>query len=402
MRTGWPNRIVLALAPLALTFAALPFLGVVGPLRGPLLLIVLLPMMARALEHLGWVSVAARPFGRLRPGAPSVLGTYAAWLGLSAFLTLDVAAVVAVPVGIAVARAHGRRGRSQVAAAIVGANVGSMLFPFSNLTNLVLVAGTGLEFGTYTRTALLPQLLAAIGAGLVLARRGHELEQQAELESATGGSGSREPTVEAAPAATGETGDVGRTGRAAAAVAVAGAAATVAVGFAGGDVAVVLGAASALVVGIGLWDGRFTPTNALRAIPWSAVAVIVGAALLRAPIAGFAARLPDPESTAPAVLALPAIALVGGLLAAVANNLPAAAFGAIWLSGASPAAIVAYLLGTNILALVTPHGSVATMLSRALAHRAGEPIPVRDYLWRGWRYAVAGTVPALLVLILLR
>ena len=359
--------------------------------------------MARALEHLGWVSVAARPFARLEPGAPSVLATYGAWLALSAILTLDVAAVVAVPVGIAVARRHGRAGRSQVAAAIVGANVGSMLFPFSNLTNLVLFAGTGLTFGTYLGAALLPQVVAAIGAGIVLARRGYELEQEAQAESSVADGPARMVAGEAGDAAVaGSSTDLRRTGRAAAAVAVAGAVATVGVGFAGGDVALALGATSAIVVGIGLWDGRLGPRDAIRAIPWSAVAVILGAAVLRAPISALAEHLPDPERTAPAVIALPVIAMIGGLLAAVANNLPAAAFGAIWLVGASPAAIVAYLLGTNILALVTPHGSVATMLGRTLAHRAGEPIPVRDYLWRGWRYALAGTVPAILVLVLLR
>ncbi|MEP6637841.1 MAG: hypothetical protein ABJC39_00700 [Chloroflexota bacterium] len=42
------------------------------------------------------------------------------------------------------------------------------------------------------------------------------------------------------------------------------------------------------------------------------------------------------------------------------------------------------------------------MLGRTLAHRGGVAITRRDHLWRGWRYAIVGTVPALLVLVAMR
>lgn len=173
-------------------------------------------------------------------------------------------------------------------------------------------------------------------------------------------------------------------------------------GFAGGDVAAVLTLVAATITALALLDGRLAAGAIRHAIPWSAVLVILAAGVLREPIGALAAHLPVPGTEVPSALALPAVALVGGILAAALNNLPAAAFGAIWLHAAGGPLVIAYLLGTNILALVTPHGSVATMLGRTLAHRGGVVITPRDYLWRGWRFAVAGTVPALLVLIALR
>ena len=375
-----------------------------GALRGPMLLIVSLPVMARALAAVGWVPVAARPFIALRRGVPAVLGTYAASLLLSGFLTLDVAAVVAVPVGLAVARRNRENGRIQVAAAVVGANVGSLAFPFSNLTNLILVAGTGLGFDAYVALAWLPQLAAAFGAGMVLVARSRTLagwasedvlDEGAPFGDATGGI-----SLDVLPTDI-TAGDAERTlgpiGILAGMLAVAGAVLTVVVGFAGGDVANVLMVASAVITALALLDGRLTMTHVMTAVPVSAVLVILAAAILREPIASLASYLPLPASAGDP-RALLTIALVGGVLAATVNNLPAAAFGAIWLHAASGPFIIAYLLGTNVLALLTPHGSVATMLGRSLAHRGGVKGSPRGYVWLGWRYALGGTVPALLVL----
>ena len=84
------------------------------------------------------------------------------------------------------------------------------------------------------------------------------------------------------------------------------------------------------------------------------------------------------------------------------NNLPAAAFGAVWLLGGSPDAVVAYLVGTNMLAIATPHGSLATILSRRLARRGGVHIKTREYLLGGWVYAAAAGVPAIGALLVAR
>ena len=58
------------------------------------------------------------------------------------------------------------------------------------------------------------------------------------------------------------------------------------------------------------------------------------------------------------------VALVaGGVLSASVNNLPAAAVGAVWLVGSPVSIVVAFLIGMNVAALATPHGSAATMLA---------------------------------------
>jgi hypothetical protein len=50
----------------------------------------------------------------------------------------------------------------------------------------------------------------------------------------------------------------------------------------------------------------------------------------------------------------------------------------------------------------TGAGPVATMLGRNLAQRGGSPVGVRSYLRRAWRYAVAGAVPAVAWLVVVR
>jgi arsenical pump membrane protein len=387
-----------AAVPPAILLVALPLLGPLGVLRGPFLLVVALPILARALAAIGWIELAARPFARVGSAIGAVLSTYVAWLGLSALLTLDVAAVVAVPVGLEVAARAGRGGRAQVASAIVGSNVGSMLFPFSNLTNLVLVAGTGLAFVDFVRVAWIPQLLAALGAGVVLALRARELDQDREAVIGEADEAAAQEAVRRSAEARG----VRPATVLAGIVSVVGALGAVAAGLAGSDVATVLGLTAAIVATIAVAAGAVRLGDLARAVSLPACAVILAAAALAGPIVAFGQALPDPDTTLTPAIALPLIALVGGALAATVNNLPAAAFGAVWLSGASPAAILAYLIGTNVLALVTPHGSVATMLGRTLAHRGGSPVGTRSYLRRAWRYAVVGAVPAIAWLVVVR
>jgi hypothetical protein len=62
--------------------------------------------------------------------------------------------------------------------------------------------------------------------------------------------------------------------------------------------------------------------------------------------------------------------------------------------------VVAFLVGTNLTALLTPHGSVATMLCRSLARLDGHSPSRRAYLATAWRYAGAATVSASLLLVL--
>lgn len=89
------------------------------------------------------------------------------------------------------------------------------------------------------------------------------------------------------------------------------------------------------------------------------------------------------------------VALVaGGVLSASVNNLPAAAVGAVWLVGSPVSIVVAFLIGMNVAALATPHGSAATMLARSIGARAGVALPSIEHVRTPRRYAVAGSVGA--------
>ncbi len=365
-----------------------PFLAApLGRLSSPFALLVVLPPLALALEAFGWRDWMARRLTRIRRPLARLLISYAMWLAASSLLTLDVAAVAAASVGIAVAADRDKERRWQLGGAILGANVGSLLLPFSNLTNLVLVAATGIGFAQYVGLAVGPQVAAAIAVGLLFAMRARAAIPDAPEAG----------VLVADSVASGATRVTDSTARAAGGVAVLGAMAAVAAGLVGADVAVPFAISGGILAGGAVMTGRLGVRAIVRSIPLAGLAVIAIAVIASGPIAIAAGLLPRPDASVSGLL----LALVvGGVLAALVNNLPAAAFGAVWLIGAHPASVVAYLLGTNVLALATPHGSVATILARAVGHRHGVAIPTRQYLRFAWAYAAAGAVAGMLALVL--
>jgi arsenical pump membrane protein len=369
-----------------------------GPLAGTMLLVVTLPPLAASLDALGWASIVAERIRRARLSANrELIAAYATWLAVSATLTLDVAAVVSVPVGLRLAAGRDERsGRHHLGAAILGSNVGSLLFPFSNLTNLILVSATGVSFAAYLAAAAVPQLLAAVGAGALLMYR--------TRRRAAGPSTSLEVALPAADFDSNTPEGPTPLTLVGGAVAVVGAISAVVVGLGGGDVAPMFALATALVASCAIASERpgTRPIDLARCIPTRGVAIVCLAAIAIGPMAGFASFIPDPQTTLPQIVALPIIALVGGVLAASVNNLPAAAFGALWLVGASPEAVVAFLIGTNLISIGTPHGSLATILCQRLAAGKGIHVGTRMYVGSAWRYASAAGLPALGALLIAR
>ena len=400
-RVAWTERargddrllLVVELRPIAgLAVAAIligaPFLAApLGRLSSPFALLLALPPLALALEAFGWRDRLAAQLARIRRPLARLLTTYAVWLATSSLLTLDVAAVAAASVGIAVAEGRDEERRWQLGGAILGANVGSLLFPFSNLTNLVLVAATGIGFTAYVALAAGPALAAALAVGLLLATRARR--------GISDPAAAPEPAVVLpAPEAFSVTDS---TARAAGGVALLGAVAAVAAGLAGADVAVPFAISGGILAGAAVGSGRLGLRSVGRSIPIAGLGVIAIAVIASGPIGIAAGLLPRPDASVGGLL----LALVvGGVLAALVNNLPAAAFGAVWLLGAHPASVVAYLLGTNLFALATPHGSVATILARAVGERHGVATPARRYLRSAWLYAAVGAVAGSLVLAL--
>jgi arsenical pump membrane protein len=377
---------VTGLAVAAVMMSA-PFLATpLGRLSSPFALLVVLPPLALALEVFGWRDWLARHLARAGGPLARLLTAYTVWLVTSALLTLDVAAVAAASVGIRVGGGGEGEQRWQLGGAILGANVGSILLPFSNLTNLLLVAATGIGFSAYVAFAAGPAFASALAVGLLLALRARR-DSRARTAAAEATLGS---------SAAGRSVKVGVTARAAGLVVVLGAFAAVVVGLAGSDVAVPFALCSGILVGLAVASGRLDLGAIVRAVPLAGLSVIAVADVAGGPIAMAAELLPRPDpSLGGLVLAL----AVGGTLAAVANNLPAAVFGASWLVGAHPATVVAYVLGTNVVALATPHGSVATILARAVGHRHAVSTPPSRYLRAAWAYAAVGAVAGLAALV---
>ena len=360
-----------------------------GRLGAPFVLVIVLPALALALEAFGWPDRLAGRIRRVRSPLARLGVSYGLWLVASAVLTLDVAAVAAASVGMAVAGTGRRERRWQLDGAILGSNVGSLLFPFSNLTNLMLVAASGIGFAAYVGAAMIPQVVGALAVGSILLWRSASVDSVDSVGPADEASGSV-PAVspESGPAVGGPWPGI------ALAVAVAGSIGAVAAGLLGADMvapfAIAAGVCCAMAVGL----GRIDLADVVGGTPLTALAVIGAAVLLAGPIGSIAGSVPVPAGA----IGLVAIAVVGGGLAALVNNLPAAAFGATWLAPAGPMAIVAFLIGTNFGSIATPHGSVATILARSVGARAGHSVSPADYMRGAWRYALVGTAVALVAL----
>jgi Na+/H+ antiporter NhaD/arsenite permease-like protein len=331
----------LLLAPLALD-------AILGPFGGAAALVVVLPPFGLALQAFGWRDRLADVIARPRSPLVRVGTGYATWTATSALLGLDVAAVLGGGVGAALEVPAEER-RTHVGAAILGSNVGSLLFPFSNLTNLVVVAAAGVGFGAYVGAALAPQLVASAVAGVVLLWRVRRTRGSA-MRACSEGRSSR-PSI-------------GRASWLVGVLAAGAAIAAVAVGCLGGDVVIPLVVIGSMVTGLAAGSGRIPISRLRRSVPLSAlVAVAIGAIVSGSDVVPGSVRALLESSTPDAILLI-ALAFGGALLASVFNNLPAAAIGAALLSGSAIPAVVAFLVGINLGSLATAHGSVATILVR--------------------------------------
>jgi arsenical pump membrane protein len=291
----------------------------------------------------------------IRPSRRPML-LFLLWSAISTLLTLDVAAVVAVDVGLDVAGDDPAERSEQVRAAVLGANAGSFLLPFSNLTNIVMVATLGLGFTEYVAAAAPIQLVMLIVGVLLLSRPRHS-------------DGIVDQRPEPTPAPVDErTRSFGIARWMAGSMAMGSAVVAVILGLSGGNVALPFAAASAVAVAASLAVGATLPGTLARSVPWLTtlvLAVVIAAHDTIAQLVPFA--LPADPTLANILLAT----AVGGGLSAIFNNLPAAIIGTVLLQGAGVPVVLGFLIGTNVISILTPHGSVATILSHSVARHRG-------------------------------
>jgi arsenical pump membrane protein len=261
---------------------------------------------------------------------------------LTASLSLDAAVVVMVPVLLALGEL-GAAPAPLLLATVGVANASSLALPQGNPTNLVLMAHLGMGPGAFAARMLAPAALATLVVAALPPLRGGALGRLPRVPRP------RRPWS-------------GAERRAGLGVAAAAAA---------GWIAPALGASpwwplalvALVAVGAEAAAARALPRPPL---PWAlglelwGLLVSLGAALPALGIAGGSVR-------ATSLLGLLAVTGAVTALAALANNLPASAAVAGALSAWPPGG--AALVGLSVGALVTPHGSVATLL----AHDAAGP-----------------------------
>lgn len=278
----------------------------------------------------------------------------------TAVLSLDATVVLLTPVVLATARTLAIPPRPHAYASAHLANSASLLFPVSNLTNLLAFAVAGLSFTQFTAVMALPWL-AAIGVEFVLLR----LLFRRELNR---------PAAEVTPPPA----EVPVFVLVVLGLTLAGFVLTSVL-----DVSPAWAAlAGAVVLGVrSLAQRRSTVGGIVRAVnvPFLAFVLCLGVvvdAVVRNGL-GDAMRgvLPVGDSL-PALLGLAAVAAV---LANLVNNLPAVLVLLPLVAGAGPAAVLAVLIGVNVGPNLTYVGSLSNLLWRNVVHQQGLPARFTEF-----------------------
>jgi arsenical pump membrane protein len=291
---------------------------------------------------------------------------------VTATLTLDATVVLLTPVVLATTARMQVATRPHAYACTRLANSGSLLLPVSNLTNLLAFGASGLSFGRFTALMVGPWIVVCAAEWL-----GLRTFFRSDLDRA--GHRADEP-VRAAP----------RYALAVLAVTVALFVVTSSVHVAPAWAAVA-GCVALLVPRVVRRDVRVTRLVAEAGPGFClfvlALAVVVDGVTRH----GLGSVLGHVTPSGTSLMALLGLAAVAAVLANVLNNLPAT-LALIPIVAASPAAVLAVLLGVNIGPNATYPGSLATLLWRRQLPAADKP--------RAREFHALGllTVPVLIVL----
>ncbi|SNV62492.1 arsenical pump membrane protein [Corynebacterium imitans] len=318
----WPAAAVVLFVALALTDTAAAT-SVAGRL---------LPVLVFAAAMSAMVNLAAQA-GVFEALAAWIERTHFVWpaflvlcVFVTIFLSLDTTAIMLTPLAVAVARRNGLSVVALSLSVVWIANLGSMLLPVSNLTNLLALkhySGT-YDFVAASWRSALVGIAVAVAASYV-ARFIFGAEKQQHSPSAP-------PSPGAALWILGLTVVALLTPIPFWATSVVGA------------------VAMALAVGV---------ENRGELVPWQSLALVVA-------ISSAVALLPPLHINAPA-------ALSGTVAANLVNNLPAY----LLLEGDEPMQL---LVGVNFGPLITPWASLATLLWHSQLERAGIQIPWRVFI----------------------
>jgi arsenical pump membrane protein len=340
---------------------------------------------------LSWVADQAGVFAWLAEGCAvlargSGWGLFAAVVGLAAVVTallsLDTTVIMLTPIIYRLALRRRLDPVPMLFACVFVANIGSLLLPVSNLSNLLMYRRLGLDFGGFVAMMWPLELVAVLATGLALGFLFRHRIPRRFTESESGF-----PPV-----------DRWLVGVAAGMLLTL--VALIAFGLADRALAGPALAGGGLLVLAGLLTRRLTVRAAARAVSWNVFVFIVAMTLLVRAVEGTllaGVTLPVPDG--------PVAALWGSALATTAgsnaiNNLPMAVLALAFLPPARDAVgdalAVGTLLGTNIGSTLSVSGSLATILWLDQLRARGVAVGTRDYL----RVALLVTPVVLIVTLL--
>jgi arsenical pump membrane protein len=382
--------------------AAMLALGLVSPrealdaaLSGKNALLFLLSLLALSLlvGKSGFFDWAAVRCARIAKGNARALyrNTFVLGAVVTAVLSLDTTAVILTPIVLALVKRLKLPASPYVVMCALVANVGSLVLPISNLTNILFADAFRLTFAAFAARMIAPQIVALLAAYALL--RWHF---RRELPSRCDDASLPEPASvvpnRAYFLACASVLVVVLLGYFLAPLA---GLEPYAVAFAGCGVLAIAGAVSGCV-----------GVHAVGELAWGVFPFVVGLfiavrglenlGIVGATSAWLAGMRPDSPETLLASAAATAIA------SNVVNNLPAALIARSVLVGshAHTATVLAALVGADVGPIVTPFGSLATMLVLALARRAGDGVQVRPFVMLGLWTAPVIVVATTLALIL--
>ena len=395
----WPEAVWTVLGA-----ALVLLLGLVHPpdawaavLAGKAALLFLLSLLALAVlvGKSGFFEWAAALCVRSSRGRATVLYRNMFLLGtlVTATMSLDTTAVLLTPVVLVIVRRLGLPGAPFVVLCAFIANVGSLILPISNLTNLLFAEAFDISFASFALRMLAPQV-AALAVTYAALRWWFRDDLRGALDVARLADPARA---------------IVSRGYFRASVVVLG---LVLVGYfvaplAGVEpYAVAFGGVAILAV-VGAATGR-VQLGALREIPWGVFPFVLGMfVIVRAVedlgIVAVASRwvavLADHPWTGPAFLA-GATAFASN----VANNLPAALFARTIIGPAHAASLLPFaaLIGADAGSMVTPLGSLATILVLAIARRDGIELTNQRFVALGLPLSALVVAAATLALLIVR
>jgi arsenical pump membrane protein len=310
-------------------------------------------MLARLCDDEGLFHAAGVTMARANSGGQQrlLVKVFVLAAATTAILSLDATVVLLTPVVLATARTLAVSAKPHAYATAHLANSASLLFPVSNLTNLLAFSVAGLSFVHFTAVMTLPWL-AAVGAEFILLRWlfAHDLAVEPKRDGA----------VEAV--------EIPVFVLVVLALTLVGFAVTSLLGLSPAWAAL----AGAVVLGVRALARRDTSMRRLAAavdVPFLAFVLCLAVVVAAVMVNGLDGAMRDVLPSGDSLPALLGIAAVAALLSNVVNNLPAVLVMLPLVTASGSAAVLAVLIGVNVGPNLTYIGSLANLLWRGVVRR---------------------------------